>query len=215
MRFYQHNMRIKVLIASHKIGAGHKALGDTFYEQLKKDRRFDVKHFIREGGAGDKFYSLYIKYPLFLQEAMSVPQELPFCDIQESIKTPHMFIQSYRILKDENPDIVLSTRFSQTQHFAVAKRILKLPTVIINAVPDYGAPSRKDYPFLNYFKPDYLFVMEKDSLYQAIKKFNIDKQKVINSNRIAKMCNFPMVNSYQSITEIITQHSLRPILNTL
>lgn len=171
--------KIKTLIASHAVGAGHKILGDLICEKLKEDGAFDPVHVVEEGGAVDKIYGYYIKHADFWMKIMNGISELPFFDCLDFYKNKDMYARALHILHREKPDIVIATRFTQSTMYSVAKKVLKVPTLVINAVPDFGPPLRRDFPKLNVFKPDYLMVMEKGSREKALKKFRIDEEKIL------------------------------------
>jgi len=171
--------KIRIVIATHAVGSGHKIFGDLICEKLTQEDDFDPVCIVEDGGAVDEIYGFYVRHADFWMKIMNRINELPVFDCLDFYKNKGMYARAVHVLRKENPDIVIATRFSQSIPFSVAKKVLKMRTLVINAVPDYGPPLRRDYPRLDVFKPDYLMVTEDGSLREALKKFRMNEGRVL------------------------------------
>lgn len=175
--------RIKVLHASIKAGGGHNALRDFIYNELEKQpdkfRNIKFDHTVDSIEAFDTALSKVAPalYELFFFFAPRTVSDVFF------VATFNLFKQCYRAIKDNNPDIILSSHFLLTQHFSLAKRLLRSKTIVVDCMPDYGPPSALQNPTLPWFRAEYILTFEEWTKNSVIKDLKVPKEKVLLAGR--------------------------------
>ena len=171
----------KVLIASQTIGEGHITIGEILCKTLSKQPSLEVEHRVFGGGVSNGFYKRAVRrFPLWFSLTWWI-EELPVFDVFEFLLNIRFLKQMLDILRTENPDFVITTRFSLSQVFSFARHLLSSRVKILNVIPDAGPPRRSNYPYLKIFRPDILIVFDKKTAQLTKKKFSLSPDQIILS----------------------------------
>ncbi|MFQ5492662.1 MAG: hypothetical protein ACE5DX_00685 [Candidatus Dojkabacteria bacterium] len=170
--------RIKVLQGAVKVGGGHIALRDFLHGQVSDLEEFNSVKFDHPGEALERADTVIHNLVPFMHEFLYFFSPRYISDFF-LIATINFFREVYKVLKKEDPDIVLSTHFVLSMHFAVAKKLLKSKAVIVNCIPDYGPPSKLMNPKFKPFRSDKIMVFEEWTRQGAIKNIADSEEDVL------------------------------------
>lgn len=170
--------RPKILLAAAKAGGGHIALRDFLYKQLQEGDKYKLVKFDHPGKTLENANDLVPKYTPFIHEFFFFFSPRYMSDFF-LFATISFFRQCYKVLKQEKPDIVLATHFVLSMHFALAKKLLKLDTVIINCIPDYGPPSKLMHPKFKPFRANKIMVFDQWSAQKAMQILDLKPDEIL------------------------------------
>jgi hypothetical protein len=182
-------------------GGGHHALRDSFHHVL---RTADPARHQLQPVAWDSpdrlinwFYSFCVHHLTKFQGRMHELSTQPWTlDVLTSF-SPALLFDAYRVLKRERPSVVVSTHFMLTMMFVKAKLGLGLPTPIVTAIPDYGAPTFAFNPPQPRLRPDRLLVMAEDTYRHYVQTEGVDPAKVHLSGFVTRA---PFVRVREALT---------------
>jgi UDP-N-acetylglucosamine:LPS N-acetylglucosamine transferase len=157
----------RVLLASMTVGGGHHALRDSFHQALS---RADARETQLEPVPWDSpdrlvnwFYSLVVKHLPDFQGKVHALSAHPWLLETLSSLSPALLFEAQRVLRRQQPDVIVSSHFLLSMMFVKAKQGVCPGVPVINAVPDYGVPTSAFNPPQPHLRPDGLIVMAEDT----------------------------------------------------
>lgn len=173
---------LNIGLASIWAGGGHNELRDFLFEELEKDKQFNLKSFTHSNAGynwfNDKVFGNLPSYLNFLYK--STPNDYPGISAINLVKECEEFVNEFK------PDIMISTNFGVCSAFQFIKKTLNLSFINIYAIPDYGHTGKSIFPQNHYFKPDYVIVFDIETKKGLIDDMEFPAEKVLISGSIAR-----------------------------
>lgn len=153
----------KVLLASMHVGGGHAALRDSFAQVLAKvdpeRRRFEPVSWDSRDTFISAFYNFVVHYVPWFQDVVFSSSNLDWA-IRVGTTNPALYREVEEVLIRERPELVVCTHTVVAMMFSRVRFRLKLPTRVVNAIPDYGVPTKGFFPDQPDLKPDAVIAMD-------------------------------------------------------
>lgn len=168
--------KTKILIASILAGGSHNTIQELFYEKLSKNPKFEVIKFRHSKKMLDSANTRNSNYlpTLYNFGYNHIPSELA------ALGTMQLLKECIDVLREQQPDVLISTQNVLGFHFALAKKMLQLNTIVMTCIPDFGPPPVSTYPFNNKsVRSNNYIVFEQETKDGFINNFGLKESDII------------------------------------
>ena len=169
--------KYKILVTSILAGSGHNSFGDFLFNELKKNKDWELVRFIHPSKMMDSTYNSTTKHLITIFNFLIEHAPRLAADIF-TLSQLNLVDKCIQVINQEKPDCVLSTHHTITALFKISQWFTKNKFLILNTYLDYGAQPSALLPYDLYLRPDYSVVLSKVTM-ESIKKSTKQKPEYI------------------------------------
>lgn len=170
-------MKKKIVLTSIDAGSGHNAARDSLYESLKDLSKYKVVKFQSSIQTFDSMYKIAAGY-FSIHDIIYNMSDYELASRFILDISLDLYLECFNMIKDEDPDLIISSHPLTSPLFVKARNQLKHRTKVVSLYPDYGPMHKLYYTEHKNYQPDRLWVISEVALQNAVEKHKISRSSI-------------------------------------